>query len=339
MKTYRPTAVAAPTGRDGRIPDAFGRPGNNWLRRPGRCLGRPRSFRVALAGADRPPRTSSDRCLAHDTLRVRPLGRRSAGHDLHEPTAQGCRGRGRVCQPPADLRRRANPQVSAMPAVRQMFRKISDRRGVSSGDAPTSRSAGDDDGAGGGGREERIVENPGGAWALVGRRAPGDHVDGELHHPRPGADPDQLAADLEHVAGPDGGPELDVGVRREQALRRRRCGCTSRWPRRRTAPGCRRRRRGCRRSGRGSTARSGGGRTRVPTLRPAAVTARAALLVDEPVDQVRRDLARRRTPAEDAVDAELAGHRLVEARAADDQQRAACRTGRTHGTPPTSPGC
>ena len=33
-----------------------------------------------------------------------------------------------------------------------------------------------------------------------------------------GADPDQLAADLQHVAGAHRGAELHVGVRREQAL-------------------------------------------------------------------------------------------------------------------------
>jgi hypothetical protein len=45
-------------------------------------------------------------------------------------------------------------------------------------------------------------------------------------------------------------------------------------------------------------------------------------LLGESVDDERRDLARRRTPAEDAVDTELAGHRLVEAGSADDEQGA-----------------
>ena len=61
----------------------------------------------------------------------------------------------------------------------------------------------------------------------------------------------------------------------------------------------------------------------VPTGRPAHQDAFLGLPSrwGEPVDEEAGDLAGRRAAGEDPVDAELAGHRLVEARAADDQQR------------------
>ena len=69
---------------------------------------------------------------------------------------------------------------------------------------------------------------------------------------------DQLGGHLEHVAGPHRARGTARRSTTRTAPRRRRCGCTPRWRRRRTGRGCRRRRPGCRRSARGSTARSGG---------------------------------------------------------------------------------
>src|SRR4051812_126344 len=50
-------------------------------------------------------------------------------------------------------------------------------------------------------------------------------------------------------------------------------------------------------------------------------TTSARLLAREPVYQERRDLARRRTARENPVHPQVARHRLVEARTADDEQR------------------
>ena len=87
----------------------------------------------------------------------------------------------------------------------------------------------------------------------------------EVDRPAAGADPGHRRPDLEHVAGPDRGPELNVRVGREQALvavgaDAHLGGHIAEQRRART-----RRRPGCRRSGRASTARTAGA---PPSARP-----------------------------------------------------------------------
>ena len=164
---------AATLQEGGRIPDTFGRPGNNWLWRPGRCLGRPRSFRVALAVADRPPRTSSS-----GAWRTTPS--ESSHSDVGSPATTCMSRRHRVprsrraCQPPADLRqmnesagqrdacRYPNVQVNlrARPACRH-GRAATHRKPVVTSPGTTTVPVADVARSG-------SVENPGGAGALVG---------------------------------------------------------------------------------------------------------------------------------------------------------------------------
>ena len=79
----------------------------------GCCLGDAGPFRVRSRGADRPPRTRSDGWLALHPP-TRPLGRRSACHDLHERTAQHWIRDEAGCQPLRDLRKHAKLQVSGV---------------------------------------------------------------------------------------------------------------------------------------------------------------------------------------------------------------------------------
>ena len=81
----------------------------------------------------------------------------------------------------------------------------------------------------------------------------------ELQLPAARSDPHQPGLDLDDVARRAPAPGTARRCRTRTAPRHRRCGCTSRSPRRRTPPASTPRRRGCRRSGRGCRGRSGGG--------------------------------------------------------------------------------
>ena len=101
-----------------------------------------------IAGRDRPPRTMSDWWVAPppSDSATRTSVRR---HDLHGRTRLNIRSSAPGCQPPADLRERANPQVRCGRPVAGSSPKIS-LFGVSAGDTPppvqTSQALGLDGG-------------------------------------------------------------------------------------------------------------------------------------------------------------------------------------------------
>ena len=156
---------------------------------------------------------------------------------------------------------------------------------------------------------------------LGGRGTPPDDVDGEVHHPAAGALLDQRRGDLEDVAGPDRGLELDVGVGGEQPLVAVEDDAHLGGHVAEQAEAV------------GAVDEVAGvvgvGVGHVATVGHDGADAGAALMRPSPwlraggeaVHDERGDLARRRAAGEDAVDAELAGHRLVEAGATDDQER------------------
>ena len=193
----RDVPVVPPGAGPGRTPapSAVHRP--RLAAETGRCLGATGSFRVRSRGADRPPRTSVDRMMAPHPP-TRPLGRRSAGHDLHERTAQTCRDPGARCQPAADLRDARTRRSAGTPRRAKSVDRFILALGVSSCDAP--RRPADARGQRQGTTTVPVavvassgsVEHRGRARPLGGRRTPGDDVHREVHHPRAGAGPDQL---------------------------------------------------------------------------------------------------------------------------------------------------
>ncbi len=85
-------------------------PAPDWLPTHATLSRGPRTLPARSRGANRPPRTVLVRswCYSAD---IRPLGRRSAGHDLHERTSPYFGNPHRSCQPSPDLRRHVFPQV------------------------------------------------------------------------------------------------------------------------------------------------------------------------------------------------------------------------------------
>ena len=93
---------------------------------------------------------------------TRPLGRRSAGHDLHERTREPWTSTG-GCQHVADLRRRAKSAGQRGACGAQISRKFSGPVGVSSRDTPhgvATTPGRDHDGAGRRGGEHRLGRAP-----------------------------------------------------------------------------------------------------------------------------------------------------------------------------------
>ena len=166
-------------------------------------------------------------------------------------------------------------------------------------------------------RRPRGVEHPGRRRAALGLGA-GHDLRGAAQ-PRPRRPMRVTSTVASRTSPARTGPRKRTSSSRPAAPRRRRSGWPPRWRRPRTGRGVGAVHQGAAVVGVrvGHVAAVGDGEDRRGRTRSCGLPSGI-----ECVDEIAGDLAGRRPPAEDLVDAEVGGHRGVEARAADDEQRA-----------------
>ena len=254
-----------PTGGREKSPDPSDRPRLRWLRRTV-PLSTGRRTLVRVPPRARAP-TSGNRVAPgswYPNPVTRPPGRQPATTACSMEPAETV-SRGGVVSTSPDQGFSQTRRSSALPRRRMSTQIFARSRRVVPRHAVTGVShapRGHHDDAGGGGRDDRLRR----ASRPPTRTGPGAPAADDHGAEAPGCASgcptrDHLRGDLEDVTGPHRGPELHVGVRREQPLVAVGADAHLGGHVAEQAQASRRRRPGCRRSARGSTARSGGAST------------------------------------------------------------------------------